>query len=231
MGIFDRAELERAVRLSQRGYALVRWLQRVLAPGTVSFDVVHRDPPIEDAAREWVRRNQAALPREARPEPDELDGLASLFASYLLVSFDHFDDPGERRAPSPLGCCCPLCARIVALPHLQPKRLEEIDKWRARRLELAFLRDLAGSLGVAAPDTALERLAERSELREPLAMATYARDLLGRIAGRFEGPETLALWRRFAWTASGSPKKGFSLTADAILAAEAELVAALHELG
>jgi CelD/BcsL family acetyltransferase involved in cellulose biosynthesis len=30
------------------------------------------------------------------------------------------------------------------------------------------------------------------------------------------GPEVLALWRRFAWTERGSPRPGFTLTAEMI---------------
>ena len=40
-----------------------------------------------------------------------------------------------------------------------------------------------------------------------------------RLEGMSEGPATLALWRTFAWTKEGSPKKDFQLSADLIMEA------------
>jgi hypothetical protein len=44
----------------------------------------------------------------------------------------------------------------------------------------------------------------------------------------FEVPSTLALWRGFAWTREGSPKKGFELSATSILEAEATIATRLR---
>jgi hypothetical protein len=64
-------------------------------------------------------------------------------------------------------------------------------------------------------------------LREPIGLVAYGDDLLRRLNGISHGVATLALWRRFAWTAQGSPRQGFQLTAAAIVDAERALVAAL----
>ena len=37
------------------------------------------------------------------------------------------------------------------------------------------------------------------------------------------GPAVLVLWRGFAWTKEGSPKKGFKLTAEMIIDSEKRL--------
>ncbi len=61
-------------------------------------------------------------------------------------------------------------------------------------------------------------------------MVTFTREELGkRFAGDYEGAEVLALWRRFAWTRTGAPKKDFELTSDAILAADATIRAKMNE--
>ena len=39
---------------------------------------------------------------------------------------------------------------------------------------------------------------------------------------------SLALWRGFAWTSEGSPREGFQLDAEAILASEQRLIARLR---
>jgi hypothetical protein len=61
------------------------------------------------------------------------------------------------------------------------------------------------------------------ELRDASALVAYGYDLLRRIDNVAEGPVSLALWRRFAWTPQGSPKHGFELSAEAIVNAEDEL--------
>lgn len=55
----------------------------------------------------------------------------------------------------------------------------------------------------------------------------YARELLLRLAGDPGDPAILALWREFAWTKTGAPKKGFRLDAQDILDAQEALRAIL----
>ena len=57
-------------------------------------------------------------------------------------------------------------------------------------------------------------------LREVIGLCTYASDLLQRLQGVAVGPATLALWRSFAWTPQGSPRKDFALTVDSIMEAQ-----------
>ncbi len=64
------------------------------------------------------------------------------------------------------------------------------------------------------------------ELRECVCLVTYGYDLLDRMKGVANGPSVLALWRGFAWTAQGSPKKNFMLTADKIMNAQSVILAA-----
>jgi hypothetical protein len=45
------------------------------------------------------------------------------------------------------------------------------------------------------------------------------------------GPASLALWRTFAWTPKGSPRKDFTLTTEGILAAQASLAAGISRIG
>ncbi len=54
-------------------------------------------------------------------------------------------------------------------------------------------------------------------------MSAWAHELTQRLEGYVTGPAVLALWRMFAWTREGSPKKGFTLRAEDVLAAEDEL--------
>lgn len=63
------------------------------------------------------------------------------------------------------------------------------------------------------------------EQKELVCLVTYGYDLLDRMRGIANGPGVLALWRGFAWSLQGSPKKKFTLTADRIMSAQASILA------
>src|SRR5690606_5750613 len=153
----------------------------------------------------------------ARPAREHIAAFSNLFATYLDSSFDLFEQPRQRLYSPDAHCFCPLCSWMIAMPRLQTKKLTRQDKDRARKLTASALRQLALEIDTALEAERAEQLADEPALREPLAFVAYGHDLLRRIAGIAEGPATLALWRRFAWTPQGSPKPGFQLTANAIL--------------
>lgn len=155
-------------------------------------------------------------------EHDDLRPFANLFASYLETSFDLFEAPGPRRTSDCHGSC-PCCSYLAAAPNLQPQKLGSIDKHRARLLEAAYLKSVAERRGAALTDAECDALLAKPELREPLAMATYARELVRRMNGEPTGAEVLALWRWFAWTATGAPKRDFRLDAAMLIEAQHEI--------
>jgi hypothetical protein len=222
-------DIQRAVDLQQRSYRLLRWLGTAIDAGQVGLDQLHDTLSLAQAARAFLDANLTALPPEHRPAPEELQAFANMFASYLTTSFDLLPNPGTRGL-SPCGCTCELCIYLVSAPHLAPKKLAPVDKVRARGLEIRCIEAVARERGVVLGAGAAEALADLDSLREPLAMATYGRELLKRMVGDFEGPEVLALWRRFAWTVKGSPKKGFTFTMQSILDAETAVVRAIEAL-
>ncbi|MGC4119405.1 MAG: hypothetical protein QM765_33530 [Myxococcales bacterium] len=113
-----------------------------------------------------------------------------------------------------------MCSWLVDVPHLKAKKVTSKHKEQARTLRVDFLRALAAEQALMLPEGAADALADDPSLREGLSLAAWARALVRRLEGLSEGPATLALWRGFAWTAQGSPKKVFSLTARDVLAAE-----------
>jgi hypothetical protein len=222
-------EVQRVVDLQQKAYRLLLWLGTAIDHGQVILDQTHDSLSVRHATRAFLNANLSALPAEHRPAPEDLQAFANIFASYLTTSFDLLPDPGTRRV-SGCGCGCDLCTYLVAAPHLVPKKLTRVDKVRARRLEIRSIEEIARGRGVVLGPGAAEALADADSLREAVALAAYGRELLKRAAGDFEGPEVLALWRRFAWTKQGSPKKGFTLTAQAIVDAETAVVQAVEAL-
>ena len=96
-------------------------------------------------------------------------------------------------------------------------------------MKKSFLRRLAEVRGISVTDEVLDNMLQDPNLRDSIGLCTYAADLLQRLQGRAVGPASLALWRSFAWTPQGSPKKDFILTTDQIMIAQEFLAERLSE--
>ena len=81
--MFDHERIERAVRLQQKSYALLKWLNNALGKGGVSFDKAHDAASESDVAREWIHRNRLSLPATCCPQDDELQEDCARFISFL----------------------------------------------------------------------------------------------------------------------------------------------------
>ena len=97
-------------------------------------------------------------------------------------------------------------------------------------MKLQTVSSLAGELGLSMTEAQLCRFLTVPSHTEEISLVTYGYGLLERMNGIANGPAVLALWRGFAWTTEGSPKKSFKLRPDAILEAEQMLVIALRTL-
>ncbi|HET9934042.1 MAG TPA: hypothetical protein VFQ35_25235 [Polyangiaceae bacterium] len=218
--MLTRNEIERAVELQTKGYLLLQWLEKALEEGFIAPEAAHVYASMEDSAFAWIERHYLNLPVAARPAREDLVPFSRLFSTYLTNTFDLEADPGERLYSPDAHCFCPCCSWMVRVPHLKPKKLGAADKKAAESLKRAFLRKLAVDATVRSSERLLDELLGGKELREEVGLCTYAHDLLQRLQGVAVGPATLALWRSFAWTAQGSPKHGFKLSADAVMQAQ-----------
>jgi hypothetical protein len=119
---------------------------------------------------------------------------------------------------------CPICAHLEQAPHLRPKKLTPADKLRAHRMMRGLLRSRAALLERKLSEEDEEALLADADLAERAALVAYCEQLLRRIAGEPGEPAVLALWRKFAWTRNGSPKKDFTLDLASVLDAERAIV-------
>ena len=226
--MLDAGVVADAVRLQEQSYRLLRWMAEAIPKGFINFDAAHHYASLAGAAQAWIVRHHADLPTAARPERDDIPRFARLFASYLESSFDLIAEPGMRKVSEGAHCFCPMCSWLVRAPNLQAKRVTSAIKRRADTLSAIRVRTYARQLELAISDDALVALLARADLREPIALTTYAHELLARLDGFPDGPAALALWRRFAWKPEGSPRPGFELRAPDIMAAEAQLIGDLR---
>jgi hypothetical protein len=225
--MLKRPELEIAVDLQARGYRLIQWLEKAMDAGFIAPDAAHDFTSLPDSAYAWMKHHYLNLPEDVRPPRRRLRSFANLFSTYLDSTFDLDESPGKRRYSPDAHCFCPCCSWLVRLPHLRPKKLRAGDKKRAGYMMRDFVLALAAERRIDLPAATLEEILADPAFRAPLALCAYAANLLERLKGWSEGPATLALWRGFAWKPEGSPRKGFRLTVEGILEAQATVLSRL----
>jgi hypothetical protein len=230
VGLLAREKVEHALELQARGYALLRWLEKAFADGFITPEAAHVHVTVEASAYAWITKHYLNLPDAARPAPEDLATFSKLFSTYLQSTFDLATQPSQRLYSPDAHCFCPSCSWMVRVPHLRPKKLSAADKVTAERMKLGAIRGLALRAALPISDDHIAAMLRDPELRETIGLYTYALDLLQRLQGITVGAATLALWRSFAWTAQGSPKKGFSLSAAAIMSAQQDILEHLAEL-
>jgi hypothetical protein len=226
-----RDEVENAVRLQACGYQLLKWLEKALTDGFIAPEAAGAYATSEDAAYSWLDKHYLNLPDRARPERSDLRAFSNFFSTYLDSTFDLDAIPGKRLYSPDAHCFCPFCTWMVQKPHLRPKRVTTSDKKVAEKMKRTFLRRLAEARGISVTDEVLDDMLQDPNLRSPIGLCAYSADLLQRLEGRAVGAASLALWRTFAWTLQGSPKKGFVLTTDEIMIAQDVLVERLSKSG
>lgn len=226
--MFDREELTRVVTLQQKSYKLLQWVAESLRSGTLHFNIVHQALGLSEAAREWLDRNWNSLPADVRPEREDIPAFAHLFASYLTTSFNLIEQPGFRREAG-RGCYCPFCSYLVAADHLRVRNPDKKAQQRAREMKDLYLSSLAKDTGMSVPYAVIEGLLSDTALTEDIAYATYAQELMRRSQFASQGEGVLVLWREIAWDQRGKVKKGFTLSAERALQAEARLTDRLKQ--
>ena len=220
--MFDDAQLRDAIDIQRRCYRLLRWVEKQLSAGELRFFVNHGVIDEVDAAEAWLGEVYRSLPDDARPPSD--DGLllrkyASYFTSYTLASMYVDQTPGVRAQPGLCGCTCPLCLRLSQASHFRSVQVGSAAKTQATRMSARVLVDVSARVGVALSTSEAEAILRDPLVRRSSALVAYARDLIDRIAGLSGHEASLALWRRFAYTESGAPIKGFDLTCEAVFEA------------
>lgn len=215
--------INRAVDLQQRSYQLLRWMADGVTKGFIRFETAHNYAALPEAAEAWIIRHYQDIPRKAKPTEKDVPTFSRLFTTYLENSFDLRQDPGKHLYSPDAHCFCPMCSWLVDAPNLKTKKPVAADRRRAQQMTADIVRAMAEDIGATLTEDAVDAIVNDKALRESLSMVTYAHDLLGRLDGRAVGPAALVLWRGFAWKPEGSPKKGFTLSAEEILERERAL--------
>lgn len=205
------------------------WIADAINKGLIqpSRAAHHSDGP--DAATEWLRSNYRHIPEDLRPPENEIDEFAAFFSTYLTSSFNVIEKPGTKgEGPTPTGCRCELCMRIVNAPHLKAKKLYARDKRRADLLMSECVAELAKENAIHINEELTTQLVTDDKTRRYTAYITYGHWLIRRLSGESDGPAILALWRLIAWDPRGGMRHGFTLELGDFKVAERELISAIQ---
>lgn len=221
--LLESKQLDLAVAMQAKSYALLKWVGQAVSTRALSFHTAHQSASLPAAAKDWIESNYWNIPSSARVESKDVAQFANFFSTYLENSFDLIESPGKIKYSPDAHCFCPMCSWLVDAPHLKTKSLTTADKKRAVNMQIHALMQLAIDTGAALDELQAEEIASHAETGEASALLAYGHDLIQRLDAIANGPAVLALWRRFAWNASGSPKPRFKLNAKMILDAESRL--------
>lgn len=221
--LLDPQQLDLAVAMQAKSYALLKWVGQAVSTRALSFHTAHQSASLPAAAKDWIENNYWNIPSAARVDEKDTLVFANFFSTYLENSFDLIESPGKIKYSPDAHCFCQFCSWMVDAPHLKTKSLTTRHKKHAVNMQIDALMQLAIDIGADLDKSRAEEIANHPETGEASALHAYGHDLIQRLNGIANGPSVLALWRRFAWNASGSPKPKFQLKAKMILDAESQL--------
>jgi len=217
-------DLDFAVDLQKRSYNLLRWLSDAVSRGFISFQAAHEYSSLPISTAKWIESHYENIPPESRPRIEDLKQFSNFFSTYLKTSFELVSAPAKMRTKD---WCCSFCNIMVDAPHLITKKTTRSDKTKARKMRVAAIKRLASESGFFIEDEFAGSVADDPALRETTALVAYKEDLLRRLKGDSAGPAVLILWRGFAWTKEGAPKKNFNLDTEIFLEAHENLKSVL----
>jgi len=212
-----------AVELQRRRYGLLKWMTGAVRENIINFNTAHTYSSLPEAAEKWIVEHYENIPPSARPQRDDLAEFYAFFSTYLENSFVLVRDAGKQLYSPDAHCFCPICSWLIESPNFKTKKPNATDKRRARKMRMAAVKGMAASLNVILNEKEVAAIVDDSSQRKTTSLIAYADDLLKRINGIAAGPAVLVLWRGFAWTSEGSPKKRFQLSAKMILETEKQL--------
>jgi hypothetical protein len=227
--LLDPARLDVAIEMHAKSYALLKWVGEAVSSGLLTFNAAHRYTTLPLAAKDWIDKHYLNIPQNARVEHQQLVPFANFFSTYLENSFELVPLPGKIKYSPDGHCFCQMCSWMIDAPNLKTKKLSPRDKKNAVRMQINAVLQLSIDIGQIVEQAGAEAIVNDPLTGEASALLAYGHDLIHRLDAIANGPAVLALWRRFAWTRTGSPKPKFQLSSRMILDAELRLRGLLSE--
>ncbi|MEM7231914.1 MAG: hypothetical protein AAF517_07060 [Planctomycetota bacterium] len=229
--LLSQEDISRAVDIQRKSYRLLRWMQEAFDRGFIAPEDAGSYASNDEAVLAWIDKHYENFPSDARPgDRDHIEAFSRFFATYLVSTFDLDANPKERLDSFEAHCFCPICSWLVRRPYLETKKVRSSDKKVAARLKRTFLVRLSEQMKTPISGEAADKLVVDGANRESIGMCTYVSDVLQRMQGFTVGAASLVLWRSFAWTETGAPKKKFELRAKDVVIAQDALVECVRNI-
>lgn len=227
--MINKQELAWAIKTQISAYNLVIWLNSALKKGIISPQKAIEYTSSFEFAQLWIIENYDNLPIDGRPEnlePEAVKAFINMFLLQFSSSFEIIAEPGTRYVPHHLRK-----GDIYAdNPYIRTKKLSNKDKISARNFKLQYLKNLARAQEISLENSLFETMVDDANLKDKIAMTTYALQLIERLKGIDNGLAMLALWREFAWDAHGTRKKKFNLDLSLIIENEVFIIKKLKSV-
>lgn len=216
--MFNPNELKHTLEIKSKSYNTLMWINSVIYKSR-SLSKVRAFAEVAVDTEKWVKQHYALIPEHCKPLPEEIPAFSHLLHSYFHISFVLTGDFGKPH--NALKHMSFFVFRAFMYPfYISLRHVTKADKLEAEKMMITQLAHTAEKLGLETNLEQLQTMLEDKSLHEPVAICAYATDLLQRQKGQINGVPVLALWRKFAWSHHGSPKKNFELTVDMIMNAQ-----------
>lgn len=205
--MLNRMELERVIDLHQRAWEFLKQTKGIF--GEVrSWRNKSHDDRYDEVALEVLRG--FAANHGIRVSKEDINDFAHLYDSFFSTS------------QNPFGY-----TNLMIAYHVSARR-KAAFKDDALFLKRIVVREYADQQELPFTDTEVYDICKKKDLTRHVALVTYSHQLLRRTEFPGQGNGVLLLWREFSWE-EGHLQKGFRLTADMVLEAEAKLIEAMKE--
>lgn len=200
-----REELNRVLDLQNKAYNLLLWIddQARHQPDLLSEKNIEAWRSVA-SCKDWIRRMIGTVPRDLRPEENDIAAFSHLVSSFFNTSFrvDNVQQSAyvhekHFEAWQVIGHVRKLVPGAPALANKTPaerKRIRQKGEESARHLQLIALEELAIENDVDLSREQLETLAQQSEIQDALNLYSYAHELVRRSEFASQGAAVHALW-------------------------------------
>ena len=132
----------------------------------------------------------------------------------------------KGKITNPLSPCACYHDYLIYAQHLVPRKLTKKHKDVAKKLKLIYLGSLADELDISVKEENLENLLE-ADLRDDVALATYARELMRRSESASQGPGVYVIWKQLK---NGLKSTASRVNVKAIIESEKAIVEKLRTM-
>jgi hypothetical protein len=170
--MFTHDQIVEIIDLSEKSYALLKWVGSSLKRGFLKFDVVHEAVQISEATKDWLIRHNDQIPKNYRPNRSKVDAFANFFSTYLMTSFELIEKP-TNILKTDGKCFCWCCSYLAAGDNLKLRKITKNARKDAQELKRIYLTKLCDEIEAPLISSEINQILEDKVLYPSISLATY----------------------------------------------------------